>query len=1057
MKKHARPHGASARPAWSRLLSLALLAASLLSPAAAFAADAALAAVRGPNEANPAPGPRPSPEPDTRERGIRVELRKSAPTEGVARVGGAASFEARLFLGDRELPADAHICRWKTDGGVRFLENEGPFTNTAIFLRPGRQRVWVEVVPRSGPSGGFAAVADPVELDVAPPAFTLAATPASPLIGEEVTVSIRDFPLHDGVEFRWDPLPAQAKLVRVGERSLTFYPTVAADIPVRVTAMAPGEGRTGSALGAARLDVRARPYAVAVDNRGLAEPPAVVWREGEGPVAAEGVAVGQNVRLRAVVTPTPGNPPLAFSWGLCPGARARGGEDTREIEASRQEVGSCEATVEVRDGRGLLLGRGRGDFTVAVSRRELDAAEANARETDRLTAVAGEAWSAGAVGRAFEAAGQAVRLSPKNGPALAALDRIGREKNRLDGYLERAEEALTADDFDEVATMLAEAGKVNAKAPAIEAARRRAEARRDTLGRVGALLSQARDKWDGGEVEAALTMAGQALALDPGHVAARTERERMVAGRDRLIAALKQSAAFLAGRRFDSAATALGEARAVNPGFAAIKEMEQAIAARKERAWRMDERLAKARDQWNAGDVDGALGALAEAQALDPEHAGAAAARKKMAEARDGLLRAEDRAEAAIGRGRPDEAKAALAEAEKINARHPRLGDLLKAAAHRAGREQRLAGLRTEAARRNAAGDLDGALLALNDMLALAPGDAAATAERDRMLRAREAVAEAMARTREHLVGRRPDLALAALAEAEKINPKLPALAEWREKALAEKKRSEAEASARLAEAASALERKDYATARESLDAARKNGPLPAHLAAKAKALDHRTEEGRLRQEAARSEEDRRAKTAGAAADADRKARCEVLGRNAGARRAGGDHAGAIRTYQELLALCPDTCQAFNNVGASLYSLGYAAEALPWFDEAVKCAPSERLYRENAALTRAHLAPPPARPAGEAAVCATAFETAEAKRSGGDLAGAMEGYRAVVARCPDFCAAYNNMGLSLHKLGRAGESLPFFEQALRCNPREHLFKDNYEMTVKGLRTAEQRR
>ena len=699
---------------------------------------------------------------------------------------------------------------------------------------------------------------------------------------------------------------------------------------------------------------------------------------------------------------------------------------------------------------------GGGGFTVSVSQQDLETAEANARELARRIRAADEAWTAGEPGRALEEAGHAVRMSPGDNQALAMLDRIARDKDRFDGFLARAAAALAVDDFDEVAAMLGEAARVNPGAPAIPALARQTETRRETLGRLGKLLAQARDKWDAGEVEAALALAGQARELDPGHTAARAERERLVTGRDRLIAALKRSAAFLADRRFDSAAGALADARAVNPRFGAVAEMESAIAGRRQRAWRLDERLARARDQWNAGDVDGALATATEAAALDPEHAGAAAARKNLALAREQLARAEERAEAALEHGRLDEARGALAEAAKSNPRHPRLAELQDAVARRAGRGARLAALGAEAGRRKAAGDMDGALLALNDMLALDPADAAVAAERDALARARDAVAEALGRARDYLAGRRYDLALAALAEAEKINPRLPALAEWRQKAQAARSRAESEAAAMLAEASRLAEKKDFAAARQTLDAARESGPLSSALAAKARDLERRVEAGRLRQEAARHEQANRDKIPASAPDAGDKARCEARIRQAAAKRAGGDHAGAIRDYQALLPQCPDACQAYNNVGASLFSLGYAAEAVPWFDEAVKCAPAERLFRENAALTRKRLAEA-AKPAVDAAAtCAVAFETAESRRGGGDLAGAIEGYQAVVARCPDFCAAYNNMGLALHKLGRAPESLPFFEQALRCDPRENLFKENYDLTVKRLRTAERR-
>jgi tetratricopeptide (TPR) repeat protein len=998
------------------------------------------------------------------DRAFRVELKKSAPGEGTIRVGGAASFEARLYADGRELAEDGSVCRWRSDGGAKFLEAEGPFATTAIFLRPGRQRVWVEVVPRSGPSPGLTAVSEPVELDIAAPSFSLSVTPASPLVGEEATVSIRDFPVHDGVEFRWDPLPPdKAKLVAVGERSLTFYPTAAGVVPVRVTA-ATGATEGGGAggkvpggdLGGAQVSVTARPYSVAVEDRGLLEAPATVWRDGEGPVPAEGVAVRQNVRLRAVVAPTPPHPPLAYAWSLCPGARVRGGEDGREIAVSRDTLGPCEAGLEVRDGRGLLLGRGKGSFTVSVSQEELDAAVANARETDRRTRAAEAAWADGEPDKALDLAGQAVRLSPRDGPALIALDRIGRDKVRLDGALAKAGAALAGDDFSEVAAMLGEAAKVSPRAGAIEVLRWKAEARKETLGRVDALLAEARDKWEAGDVDAALALSGQALSLDAGHPAARAQRERMVSDRDRLIAALKQSAAYLLAKRFDSAAGALAEARAVNPKFAAVRELDKAIAARKDRAWRMDERLARARDQWDAGDADGALATLAEATALDPEHGGAAATRKNLVLAREKLAHAEERAEAAIAAGTHDAARVALAEAAGINPRHPRLAALAGALAHRLDRDKRLAALRTEAARRQAAGDADGAILALNDMLALTPGDQALTAERDKLARARDAAAEALGRARDYLAGRRFDLALAAVAEAQKASPGLPALAGWREKILAGQKQAEAEAAKTLDETAGLLEKKDFAAAGARLDAARALGPLPAGLAGKAKDLDRRVQAGLTREAEAKREIARR-DTAARPVDAERKARCEAAGREAAAKRTAGDHAGAIRDYQALLNQCPDTCQAYNNVGASLFSLGYAAESLPWFTEAVKCAPGERLYQDNVALTRKKLSQPPAKAGPDAAAaCAASFAAAESKRGGGDLAGAIEGYRTVVARCPDFCAAYNNMGLSLHKLGRPAESLPFFEQALRCNPKEALFKDNYEMTVKRLRTAERK-
>jgi tetratricopeptide (TPR) repeat protein len=62
-------------------------------------------------------------------------------------------------------------------------------------------------------------------------------------------------------------------------------------------------------------------------------------------------------------------------------------------------------------------------------------------------------------------------------------------------------------------------------------------------------------------------------------------------------------------------------------------------------------------------------------------------------------------------------------------------------------------------------------------------------------------------------------------------------------------------------------------------------------------------------------------------------------------------------------------------------------------------------------------------------------------------------YRKVVEQCPRYCAAYNNIGLALNKLGHVKESLPWFEEAYRCNPKEALFQDNIDIVTKSIRQA----
>ncbi|MDQ7831198.1 MAG: tetratricopeptide repeat protein [Desulfovibrionaceae bacterium] len=991
---------------------------------------------------------------------LRLELKKTAPLSGVVRTGGAVSFAVAVFAGDEPASPKGHVFRWESDAGAKFLDPEGPSGNTAVFTRPGRQKVWVTAL---APVDGLlepVAVSEALELEVSGPLFRLSINPREPRVGEEIRASVRDFPVREDVDFRWAALPRNATLLGVGEKEITFYLHDDTPIEVAVSARMPLAGKD---LGRAAADVAARRFPVEISNKGLLGPKPVIWKDGTGPEEVDAVPEGGTLLLRADISPMPGNPPLSFAWRLPPGTRLESEESGRQVKVVCERVGRHRAVVEVRDSRGLVVGTGEGEFAVTVSRADMEQARQNAAQTARLTAEAVRLWTRGEVEQALDTAAKAAAMNPKSVDAVGEYRRLAAERERLLDILTRAGEHLSRDEFVQTAGLLDEAGRINGQYGGIVAVDRRMRERQEVLARVDGLLASSGQAWDAGNVEAAVRDVQSALSLDPGHEAAQAQRARMVDGRDKIIAGLKEARTFLDKKQFESAAAALAGVRGINEKFAPFREMDAAVARRRESAWQADQLLAKAREQWSAGDMDAALSSLSDILKVDPEHAGARAASLQTAQAREMVLKNVDQARALLAQNHPDEALEAVAQAKKINPAYPALGQIETAVGERRNRAGRIRDLTAKARQEAAAGDLDAALAGVESILALDPGDGFAKTERVRLAALREETRGAMRLAEGLAASGRYDKALETLRAAAAKAPGYPPLAAQKARIAEMAGSSRHKAATALAEAADRLSRGDFSGTLAALSGLEAGAGVSAADDRKAKELTRAAKAGLAR--AASAQATRTGTAPGGHADqappaGDRKARCDELFRRADGRRAKGEHAAAIKDYQDIVISCPDYCTAYNNIGASLYTLGYARESLPWFEEARKCDPSAKLFADNVALTRRLAAKPPAGdgPArNDPAVCAGTFAQAEKLRAKGDLAGAVRDYRKVVQECPDYCAAYNNIGLALNTLGHIKESLPWFEEAYRCNPKEALFQDNIHITTRQMQQASRTR
>jgi hypothetical protein len=330
------------------------------------------------------------------------------------------------------------ITRWEVDGGAVATPAEatGPY-GSVVCPRPGTYQVKVSVLEMPGGSSStkpgplvpgrttasrtpqVVAVSAPLTIDVGKPQLALSLAPEFPWVGQDIKATVRVTPPVEGARFEWK-LSDNGLLQAVTEDT-TGATLIARDsrpVEVTVRGVAP---RTGDELGQATATVKARAMMVSAELAGAVDPPAKLYRPGQGLVEEAGAfAVNQRLRLRARVQPQPTYGPATFKWTADEGSKLEAA-DGEEVSISRAQVGTGTATVTVSDAKGATLGTGTVTFSVTVSQQQMDEAVAQATRADqnqqqetrlaeaRNLAIAGNLTEAVTVAREVAAANPALQ------------------------------------------------------------------------------------------------------------------------------------------------------------------------------------------------------------------------------------------------------------------------------------------------------------------------------------------------------------------------------------------------------------------------------------------------------------------------------------------------------------------------------------------------------------------------------------------------------------------------------------------------------------------------
>lgn len=169
-------------------------------------------------------------------------------------------------------------------------------------------------------------------------------------------------------------------------------------------------------------------------------------------------------------------------------------------------------------------------------------------------------------------------------------------------------------------------------------------------------------------------------------------------------------------------------------------------------------------------------------------------------------------------------------------------------------------------------------------------------------------------------------------------------------------------------------------------------------------------------------------------------AQCKELFNRGLERTKAGNQQDAIRLYGEVLAQCPRTCPAMNNLGSAYNAIGDRNNAKVWFEAAVRCDPENQTFKTNATAVS-----PPGSSSTKPGVekqCQDIVSQGIAKSKSHDLQGAIQLYQKALQLCPQHCPAMNDIGVTYEALGDKNAAKTWVDAAIRCNPGSDLYKQN---------------
>jgi len=379
---------------------------------------------------------------------VRI-MEESDGTKAGAIIGTAGDAEDMGPAVEEKLSEYEYV--WQPAGeGMEFDPPNGKIPKVNVtFGKIGDVEIWAEIHKDNELVGETKRI----KTKIIPPEFSLNVVPRTLYVGDEGKAIITLMPNIDDkfTDFRWLPMGKNAQKLIEAEngRSTTLKlksikPTM---IEVLVHAKSP---YYGGQIGSVKYVVSAKPYKVDVKVLGPLGPKPRVWKEGKGLVEVDKeIAIHQNVRMKANITPEPKNTTIRYSWKLNEDSHFAGGSSGSEVMLNRSQTGTCTATVTIKDKDGNVLGKGSGSFAVTISQQQIDTGKQKSENGKRdeekkkqkakdqkkakeLLQEARKLWKDGKLQQAITKIAQAQKLAGKDKEITKTLNKLDAAKKVLD-------------------------------------------------------------------------------------------------------------------------------------------------------------------------------------------------------------------------------------------------------------------------------------------------------------------------------------------------------------------------------------------------------------------------------------------------------------------------------------------------------------------------------------------------------------------------------------------------------------------------------------------------
>jgi len=296
---------------------------------------------------------------------LHLQLTKY-PEKNTYYVGEKITFTAEATSGK-----DPYSYEWTGD-------YEGKDKSVAIPLsKIGQNRLKVSVRDSVGTMGDAVVTFEVVALQM-----ELIFEPKEPYVGQELKAKLAVMPEAKEIEFRWMPLPDNAKpTVEAkdgGEIAFTLNNDNPAEIKVR--AMTP---KSGGVLGEGKNTIKAKKYTVNVTGPKAMGPKPKVWKEGVGLVDVEKeIAVDQVVEFAVDTMPAALTGPVKYKWTAKGDSCALSNATSRAARATASAAGGCALSVVITDRNDVQLGEGKGSFNATITREEIRQGQEKAKNVE---------------------------------------------------------------------------------------------------------------------------------------------------------------------------------------------------------------------------------------------------------------------------------------------------------------------------------------------------------------------------------------------------------------------------------------------------------------------------------------------------------------------------------------------------------------------------------------------------------------------------------------------------------------------------------------------------